>query len=338
MNNQEPTFATDIQPGDLVELVERDEGAVDALPVGVAALETGAILFANEARPFYGTTIVVAFPVTGRVAVGKFRVVRRHLERAPEFDTDIRIGDVVEVVSIDEEAMRTDGCRVTDYSTMVGQRLLVAISGESGFGSRQQSIHGDAARADGNGVVRYYRHGRFRILERDGKAYVRSVEEKRDTIPVPAPDAADAMAQACERVHEHMQKALAAQVVKPEAPRCAWCAEPIAPGAKRVIHLDIGTAAHGECNGYYEKLRERLSTGGAHDTPEERESVRRFVDAERQYSRCACGAQTSEHRSCADCRTLKVMPRRPLDARIAEADDDPPSCWQAGATPGAEWP
>jgi hypothetical protein len=157
-HRRSPLATAKIYPGDLVELIERDEGAVDALPVGVVALETGALLYANEARPFHGATIVVAFPVTGRVAVGKFRVVRRSAARpSTAFDTDVRIGDVVEVVSVNEAATdawwfngRNWRAELAQSKTMrvsAGSRLLRSPrSPRARGGSRRRATAGDSWR------------------------------------------------------------------------------------------------------------------------------------------------------------------------------------------------
>lgn len=71
----------------------------------------------------------------------------------PDFDTDIRVGDVVEVVDVDP---------VTNHPCHVGSKatvLAVAPPAEDGF--RWATSKGGSLR------------GRFRVLEREGKAYVR---------------------------------------------------------------------------------------------------------------------------------------------------------------------
>jgi hypothetical protein len=96
----------------------------------------------------------------------------------PAFDTDIRIGDVVEVVSIDEEAMRKRGCsRAFLAKLSPGEHILVGATSVLDTGTVLVNEQSGQCR---------YRYGRFRVLERDGKAYVRetarSTQPKRKTV------------------------------------------------------------------------------------------------------------------------------------------------------------
>lgn len=81
-------------------------------------------------------------------------------------------------------------------------------------------------------------------------------------------------------------------------------------------------------------LDRRLAIGGAYDCPEEREAVRRFVDA-RHVVRCECGAEPDPRSfagECADCQATACKELKPYP------EIDPIEEWSAGATQGWEWP
>lgn len=340
----------------------------------------------------------------------------------PVFDADIRVGDLVEVVSIDHEAVNevltNQPCHAS-WLAKVGERMIVGtLSCESPIGCREHYVTNLSE--EGTGRHRWC-HGRFRILERDGKVYVREKARGASTrrvesvcnlvtgeVTIAADSKLDALGcqweiernagesdaayrsrleakirgcyepgpptafdRSVERLRQRIRSLPGPPVFKPpDLPRmpsfafegpeftdavsekrdtlpapapnatetcapCAWCGLAFA-GDDPCETSDGDNWVHSAgCGAYYSVLRERLATGGAYDTPEERESVRRFVDWNLPAARrCECGA-TADPRSftpeCADCAaTACRIPEAP------EREQEHP--WSAGSTATWEWP
>jgi hypothetical protein len=477
----EPAFDAHIHVGDVVEFVSADPHVMrmvdpaDAVSVGFRGL-----VRAVSNAP---SSSSVAFDGK-KLAAGRFRVLQRH-DAVPEFDSDIRVGDVVEVVDVSTEDLG-DGARFHTSRKLVGftgKVLRYDAFAHAGW-QRVRFTCGECA------------FGRFRVIEREGKAYERS-EDKALGVPLDADDPVDGdyltdlargtirmlptltpshldtlgtawdrprlegepdavyrgrvetrirsvyeeratktktdelAEQICERVmqrsmgsfakamrdqdNRHYRPAgtvgldrsiakvrdecnkhtyavaggpgaggpigpplaavaqqaadgfkqarreadkfavsVSAAVERLGARTCAWCRNPITEDMRAVSFSD-GAETHRLCHRYYAALVERLATGGAHDCPEERESVRRFVDAQKPSgARCrCCGAQLSTAGGlagsswCGDCtgNTRGVCfnnnTRKPaLDQRIAAAqsETDSVSEWGAWAHPGSEGP
>jgi hypothetical protein len=245
-------------------------------------------------------------------------------EVEPAFDTDIRVGDVVEVVS----------SRNSVRAAVVGYR------GVARRVARSNAYEGADFVAFDEPLLTSC-HGRFRVIEREGKAYERpedkalgvlldatdrvdAVEKaRRDEIPCPD-ESGRGRCDGCE-VRGETRDTLA---VSHRDPICNWCSKPITntdPGAAPwpdVVHL------HGECLPYWSALEKRVK-GGAYDIPEERESVRRFVDGHRDKASCPPPSDDGG-----------ALPYQPIDERIREArlsgEVDPVSGWTAWATAGDE--
>jgi hypothetical protein len=266
-----------------------------------------------------------------RPAFGVDVRVRKAQAKKPEpvFDTDIRVGDVVEVVSIDDT--------VTPKSGEVGARGRVLYVNEYMTPPPHRTFYTVVLEG-----VDGYVHGRFRVIEREGKAYGRN-EDKTLRVLLDTADRVDAVENArrdaspcpdesgrgrcdgCEACGEKRDTQLA---VSSRDPICNWCSKPITdtdPDAAPwpdVVHL------HGECFPYWSALEKRVK-GGAYDIPEERESVRRFVDA--QLDKASCPPPSDDG---------GALPYQPIDERIREArlssEVDPVSGWSAWATAGDE--
>jgi hypothetical protein len=250
----------------------------------------------------------------------------------PAYDTDIRVGDLVQVVALDSASMReAEQFRRDNPNKEPDQPRPVAAPGYINNVDRYES----ARRDGGADYVRFlgnrYAWGRFRILERDGEPY-----ERAGRLVVAPRTTGDALVPVIGSA--------------PAADPCAWCSSESCTGARALPYA-------GRCGKYQVALEERLAIGGTNDCEAERESVRRFVDAREPRRRCACGAElmgalARADRQCGDCRRTaerdraRVEPRteNSLDERITEAqppsesERDPTSGWSAGATPSAEWP
>jgi len=283
---------------------------------------------------------------------------RQRTVEPPPYDTDIRVGDLVEVVSWDEKAMLQAGFRKgQSVAAEVGFRGVVASRNKSGYGEQTFCAFDEPKVCAA--------HGRFRILERGGKPYVRcgtydnaaqvvtmpdgskmTTKEVYDWLAAPdaKPEPPDSVVVAGGRLRECLDASADRMLLKQlaeehEPPKCAWCGEGDAPGC---VGRDGATSPLCvACQPYWSALQSRLSAGGAHDCPEERESVRRWVDGQRPAIVCLrdeCGKPTtSQYHICNDCGGLHPDDRGSLDQRIREAQPDQ-STAAAGMTAAWEWP
>jgi hypothetical protein len=253
-----------------------------------------------------------------------------------EFDADIRVGDVVEVVSLDEAGMRVRGLALP---ASLGAGLRGAVRSVGRRCVLIETVHG-----------LYAVHGHFRILERDGKPHVRT--ERLANLPqLPVFRLESETGEALGVGHQLTGGAKKRETVPaaaPEPEHCAWCRKDLT-GAKRGATVSIektGERTCFDCMPYYAALLMRTEAG-AYDTPDERESVRRFVDGKSAPSPCRhCGKPNAftvyggglkvkdiTCRACAMSRERDKRGERP------GAEIDPTSEWSAGSNPnGAEWP
>jgi hypothetical protein len=269
----------------------------------------------------------------------------------PAFDTDIRVGDVVEVVSHDEEAMLKSGWVGTAQA--VGSRAVVRSTCCSSLGMKQTFCLFEPGDLRGA-------HGRFRVIERERKAYGRP-EDRALGVLLDAADRVGAVETASRYKSagteaansgkswtiagtfvEEKRDTLPAPAIDPDPLTCPWCNAAVAVGQGHTL----GATTHPKCGPYWYRLQERVSAG-AYDIPEERESVRRFVDAQAAPPPCRhCGKPNattvigagSGKIKDVTCRACALSRERKKRGEVAAPEIDPVAGWSAGSTATWEWP